>query len=166
MNALATPRCTSCNRRILNGDSWQDEMHVDCGGICRGCDVVAKGYAVFRDCTFHGYQCVVRNHYADSTHLCSDDYCIEHQDITTLMLNASWARYEEGEGNELFDRLLESAARAETGRTFYPLDELTPDELERWLDGDKSLQPDDCTTICMSGLSREQFIRQLNGDRS
>lgn len=113
MTTASTTRCTSCDRRILNGDRWQDEMHADCGGICHGCDLVAKGYAVFRDCTFHGYKCVVRNHYADSTHLCSDDYCIEHQDITTLMLNASWASYKEGNENEFFDRLLAAAEQAD-----------------------------------------------------
>lgn len=111
-------RCKICNRRMFDSDNWQDEMHLDCGGDCKGCILVPEGRAVYRDCSFHGYRCVVRNHHADSTHLCPDARCIENQDITTLMLNASWARYKEGGDNELFNRLLQAAA--EGGLTHLP----------------------------------------------
>lgn len=56
-------------------------------------------------CEFHQRDCAVPDHYLGSTHLCSPEYCIQDQDITTLMINASLRQWQAGEENEFFDRI-------------------------------------------------------------
>lgn len=88
---------------------------MDCGGTCHGCVSVAEHKAVYRHCAFHGRECTVWNHYADSIHLCSADECIERQDITTLMINASYDRWKAGEENSFFDWLTAIPDAIESG---------------------------------------------------
>lgn len=103
-----------------------------------------------RDCIVPHWQTVYWPDYAD------DDCCIADDDLTTTMLNRAV------ETNHPFiDDLKELARQAESGRCFQPGLELSPDDLERWLDGDDSLTPADCSTIGSQGLDREQTRRSF-----
>ena len=117
-------KCGICSRPLISPeefkersekewDGWMLEWHIDCGGDCSGCMAVAEDKAVYRHCQFHDRQCVVAKHYADATHLCAKDQCIEHRDITTLMINDAYYRYRDGEANPFFDRLLSAAEKAQ-----------------------------------------------------
>jgi hypothetical protein len=99
-------KCPICKRVMLeHTDKWYEERSVNCGGDCSGCVAVMEGNASYAPCAFHGRDCVVANHYAESVHLCNPAQCIEHQDITTLMINSSMQRWKDGEQNEFFDRI-------------------------------------------------------------
>jgi hypothetical protein len=99
-------KCQSCRRAMVETtEDWANRWSVNCAGDCLGCVAAAEDRAVERWCEFHQRECVVENHYADSTFLCSPHLCIEHQDITTLMINHSYANWHQGEPNEFFDRI-------------------------------------------------------------
>lgn len=118
-------KCKRCDRQMIARPDdeyayeWQHEydyVSENYESICSGCDAVINRQAVEGWCNYHDHTCVIANHYAKSLHLCRDSECIEHQDITTLMINASYARWkDDGEENPFFDRITKVSEELEAG---------------------------------------------------
>jgi hypothetical protein len=133
--------CARCDRTMIVEDPNVQQnryaLESSWDGICQGCCDVFDRKAVEAYCEFHENTCVTANHYVDSLSLTSPDQCIEEQDITTLMINASYARYKAGEENPFFDRMISIS------------DQLKAGTLE---------------TVCISDMTDEEQHKALFGD--
>lgn len=96
--------------------------------------------SILRPCAFHGHDCHVEDHYADAIHLTSPERCIAEQDITTLMINASYERWEQGEENEFFDRItkvseeLRAIEEDDFDKLTFDVGALSDEEFDAWLE--------------------------------
>ena len=125
---MSSKTCQECARPLRaydleddsnNRDFYDDDMSgwkqpaKSNPDICSACERVECNKAFYIYCHYHDNYCVLPEHYVNSVYLTRRDECIEAQDITTLMINASYQRWKDGEENEFFERITTAAAEIE-----------------------------------------------------
>lgn len=108
----------------------------------------------FTYCPHHDRNCLVPEWQIEYwPDFAREEVCIQEDDLTTLMINRAVKN-----NHPFIDHLKSLKEYIEAGRCFNPKTELSPEDFQRWLHGERDMIPADCSTVSLSDMTKDECM--------